>query len=178
MMHTRKILASAALAATLFAGNAFAVVPVTFVDDDINYNETDTMTAYLSLSMEDGALAVTLDDISAGSNLPAIAFDIPTVDRHDILGNDLGAELASIDEISVETTGNTLTSIEVTHLEVSLTELAEMYQSQLASLGFDVDVTYHTNNNFATIEASNDSGNLRVVMHRTSGGVDTHLFRL
>ena len=177
MTRFGSILASLGLLLTVWAGTAFATVPTILTDDGVDYTDTDVSAAYLAFAMEGDTLIVSLDD-DAGSDLPAIAFTIPAVERYDVFGNEVGADLGMIEDVSVERGGTTLTSLEVTHPDADLHELADAYLTQLAALGFETDVRFHTNHNVATLEANNADGALRVVLHRSAGGVDVHLFQL
>ena len=175
MTRPLKILTGLVLIVGLAMGSAFAAVPTGFEDDGVDYANAETEVAYLAFAMDGDTLVVTLDDDAIGS-LPAIAFDVPAVDRYDVLGNNLGAKLTSIDDVEVATTGTILTSLDVTHLSSDLMDLARSYQAQFEALGFSVDVTIHTNHNVATIDAHNGDGAVRVVLHNGADGIDAHFF--
>lgn len=171
-----RFITTTALTAALFAGVASAQMPLALSDTAVDYTNSDLDTAWLSLQTIDGELVLTLDDQPSDASLPAIAFDVPAVDRTDLFGN-AGAVIREVADVEVLGTHLTVKGIDVTHEDVTLRETVAAYQNTLEGQGFTVETTNSGNGNFSTLVASGEGGDVQIVLHRTDGNVTARFIR-
>lgn len=154
----------------LLAGSAAASTPLQVDDAAIDYTDTDLTETAVALLLEDGALVVVLGDAAADSALPAIAFEVPDLDRTDMFGTNYNALLSDIDEVEA---GRRLLSVQ--HPDADLAGAAAAYRSAFEALGFAVEELGSASGNVDTLYASGDAGEFRIRLQSTAGGVDASI---
>lgn len=163
--------------ATFLTGGALAA-PFMLDDSGVDYMEhwedTEVETAYISFTTLDGRLVVTFDDVAAPTALPAIDFVIPELEREDMFGNEFNADLSDIAEVAYVNAGRVTTSLDVTHPDVTLRELAAAYEHALRSIGFSVQVEHRRNGSSASLVAEDANGMVRIQMARSGTGARVH----
>lgn len=157
------------LAAFLAISTASAQVSLSFDDAGIDYLDTGTTQAYLTLDASDGGLQMSVSDAPSASVLPPLAFAVPDLGRTDLFGAAIGAELGDVDDFSLLTAGTAVEGFQGTHLGASVYTLSGAYEAALEAEGIAVTVQRSVNGNLATI--TSDDGALRIHLHRVGGDV-------
>lgn len=172
-----RTLTTLAVAFALIAGTASANTYLSVVDTGVDYTDTDLEAAYLAFSYDgdDDVLAIAIDD-DAGSGLPAIAFYVPDLGRTDLFGDEYGARLSDIDDVTVESQGSAVVAFGVRHESADIDDVADAYTSALEAEGLTVRVEKDVNANVVTLVTSGTDGQLVVKLHRIGGDVSAYLW--
>lgn len=115
-------------------------------DAGVDYTDDDIGEAYIGMDFVDGQLVLTIDDASFEGAMPAIDFDVPDLGREDTLGNDIGAVLADVDDVSWTAVGAdvptspALHEVVYRHLDLSLDETVDLYADAFESMGFETEI--------------------------------------
>jgi hypothetical protein len=164
----KRLLGISLATAALLAGQASAAT-IAFDDSGVDYSDSDIETAYLSLSMSDGELVVSLADVAGTDTLLPVEFDdVPVRMRTDVFGEESYEGIFSEDrsDVLIERRAGTVERVTLIHDGVTVRDAAETYRSALAALGFDVTVERSSNGNFATVTARDADGGVQVNIRR------------
>lgn len=165
--------------ATFLTGGVLAAP---FLIDDVGvdylqtHEDTEVETAYIAFTKVGGELVVTFDDVASPTSLPPIDFIIPDLDREDLFGNEFNADLSDIEEVGFVNAGRVTTSLDVSHPDVTLGELAAAYADALRALGFGVQVEHRLNGSSASLVAEDANGILRIQMARSGTDARVHFW--
>ncbi len=170
----RKLALPLAIAA-LIGAPALANRAMSVQDSAVDFTDTDTDLAYITLSSVDGALVVTFADQASAASLPAIDFLVPDLGREDVFGKDIGSQLSDISAVSIDRTGSLITGYDVTHGDVSINAVLTAYVTQLEAAGYAVVVDSSGSTNLASMTATSANGSVRVNLHRYGSGVTANL---
>jgi hypothetical protein len=170
-----RTLTTLAVAVALIAGTASANTYLSVVDTGVDYTDTDLEAAYLAFSYDGDVLAIAIDD-DTGSGLPAIAFYVPDLGRTDLFGDEYGARLSDIDDVTVESQGGAVVAFGVRHESADIDDVADAYTSALEAEGLTVRVEKDVNANVVTLVTSGADGQLVVKLHRIGGDVSAYLW--
>lgn len=175
MKNTFRKLALPLAIAALIGAPALANRAISVQAGAVDFTDTDTELAYITLSSVDGSLVVTFADQASSTSLPAIDFLVPDLGREDIFGADVGAELGDIAAVSIDRTGSLATGYDVTHADVSFGAVLTAYVAQLEAAGYTVVVDRSGSTNLASMTATTATSSVRVNLHRFGSNVTANL---
>lgn len=136
----------ATLLFALVASAALAAGHLGVIDSGVDYTDDDLGSAYIAMQFDGDTLWLTIDDASFEGAMPSIDFDVPDLGREDFLGNDIGAQLSDIDDMTWTAVGrdvptaNALHGVSYRHNELSLREGADLYVEAFEAMGFQTEM--------------------------------------
>jgi hypothetical protein len=168
----KTLFAIALLATTI----AFANPRLTFDDSGFDYRPTDDETiAYVDLTRDGDALRLTFSNQPGSEALPTVSVaEIVDLDHEDVLGNDVLATVAELDEVAVLYRGTSVGVITIDHAAADLGQTVQSYLTVLERLGFATQCESET----ATLKVytfGDGAAAFRAVFHQQDGSVQVRI---
>lgn len=144
-------------------------------DSGVDYTDHETEEVYVALAFADGELTLSFHDQPSAATLPAIAFEIPDLEREDFWGDEVGAVIEDISEIEWSAgafdvpRSPALNGARYMHTHTHIPPVVEAYVAAFAALGFDAEITDTTSAGFKFGTFTHGDHRVRVDFRRHMG---------